>query len=66
MNSDDLKSLIAFCQLSSADRSALVDERYNVLSIPQIISDVVREPRIYSKAVYKRAKSAFENLEHIE
>ncbi|HEK22196.1 hypothetical protein [Mucilaginibacter sp.] len=44
MNNDDLKSLIAFCQLSSADRSALVEERYNVLSIPQIISDVVREP----------------------
>jgi hypothetical protein len=65
MNTDDVKSLIAFCQLSSADRSALVEERYNVLSIPKIIYDVDRKPRIYSKATYKHAKSAFENLEHI-
>lgn len=65
LNTNELKSLIAFCRLSAVDRSALVEERYNVLSIPQIISDVDREPRIYSKATYKRAKSAFENLEDI-
>lgn len=65
LNTDEVKSLIAFCQLSSADRSALVNERYNVLSIPQIISDVIGEPRIYSKAVYKRVKLALDELQRI-
>lgn len=63
LNVNELKSLIAFCRLSSNDRSVLVAERYNVLSIPEITSNVNREPRVYSKAVYKRVKQAFESLQ---
>ncbi|MEJ5961599.1 hypothetical protein [Pedobacter immunditicola] len=65
MNTDEVKSLIAFCRLSSADRYALVGQRYDVLSIPEIIANVEREPRIYSKAAYKRAKKEFESLSQI-
>lgn len=62
MTIEEVKSLIAFCRLSSADRSVLAEQRYNVLSIPEIIANVNREPRIYSKTAYKRAKQEFENL----
>jgi hypothetical protein len=65
LNVDELKSLIAFCRLSSTDRSLLVAERYNVLSVPGITSNVNREPRIYSKAAYKRVKQAFESLQDV-
>ena len=65
LDTNEVKSLITFCRLSATDRSVLIEERCNVLSISQIISDVDREPRIYSKATYKRAKSSFENLGHI-
>ncbi|MDB5012823.1 MAG: hypothetical protein JWQ25_1025 [Daejeonella sp.] len=63
LNTDELKSLIAFCRLSSTDRSLLIAERYNVLSAPEITSNVKREPRIYSRAAYKRVKQTFENLQ---
>ncbi|EHQ27480.1 hypothetical protein BDD43_1190 [Mucilaginibacter gracilis] len=62
---DELKSLIAFCRLSATDRTALTDERYQALSIPEIISDVKRHPYIYSKSVYKRAKLQFEKIPDI-
>lgn len=62
---EDLKSLITFCRLSASDRSILVGQRYNVLSIPEIISNIEREPRIYSKSVYSRAENIFKNLNHI-
>jgi hypothetical protein len=62
MTIDEVKSLIAFCRLSSADRSTLAEQHYNVFSIPEIIANVNREPRIYSKTAYKRAKQQFENL----
>lgn len=65
LNVDELKSLIAFCRLSSTDRSLLVAERYNVLSVAEITSNVNREPRIYSQAAYKRIKQAFESLQDI-
>ena len=50
LNVDELKSLIAFCHLSPIDRSLLVAERYNVLSVSEITSNVNRDPKIYSKA----------------
>jgi|GEM_PF-2320380 len=56
MNINEVKFLIAFCLLSSVDRSAMVKERYNMLSIPEIIAHVEHEPRIYSKIAYKYAK----------
>jgi hypothetical protein len=40
LKTDELKSLIAFYQLSSADRATLVDQRCNVLSIPKMVSNV--------------------------
>lgn len=65
LNVDELKSLIAFCRLSSTDRSLLVAERYNVLSVAEITSNVNREPRIYSKAAYQRVKQVFESLQDV-
>lgn len=65
LTTEEVKSLIAFCRLSAADRSALTEQRYNVLSIPEIIANVEREPRIYSKIAYKRAKQQFEKLSQL-
>lgn len=65
LNSDEVKSLIAFCNLSSLDRSTLVNQHYNSISIPEIISNVDRLPTIYTKAAFKRVKSIFEKLKNI-
>jgi hypothetical protein len=65
LNAKELKSLIAFCKLSTSDRSILREERYHALSIPKLLLDVERAPMIYSKAVYKRAIAQFYTLSHI-
>ena len=62
---DELKSMLSFCNLSSSDRGTLLDQHYNVLSIPGLVSDINREPRIYARAAYKRVKHAYENLNAI-
>ncbi len=63
LNVNELKSLIAFCRLSSNDRSLLVTEGYNVLSVPEKTSNVNLEPRTYTKVAYQRVKQAFESLQ---
>lgn len=65
LTTNELKSMIAFCNLSSSDRAALIDQRYNAFSLSKITSNVIREPRLYNKATYKRAKKAYESLHAI-
>jgi hypothetical protein len=62
---EELRSMIAYLRLSATDRSALNNEKYHALSIPEIIRNMDRAPMIYSKPVYKRAKAQFDLLDNL-
>jgi hypothetical protein len=60
---DELKSILTYVSLSSADRRGLENDRYNALSIPEIITRMKATPRLYSTALNKRIKDKFDAVE---
>jgi len=60
---DELKSILTYVSLSSADRRGLENDRYNALSIPEIITRMKAIPRLYSTALNKRIKDKFDAVE---
>lgn len=65
LSSVELKSLVTYCKLSSADRAALKEEAHHSLSLHKLVDDIIRVPEIYSKAALKRAKNLYDSLSHI-
>jgi hypothetical protein len=59
---DELKSILTYVSLSSADRRALENDRYNALSIPEIITRMKDIPQLYSTALNKRVRDSFNTI----
>ena len=65
LNVEELKSLITYCRLSSADRQLIKRELYKATTIYKLVKEVTNMPEIYSRKAFHRAKSIFETLDPI-
>jgi hypothetical protein len=59
---DELKSILTYVSLSSTDRRALENDRYNALSIPEIITRMKDIPQLYSTALNTRVRDRFNTI----
>jgi hypothetical protein len=59
---DELKSILTYVSLSSADRRGLENDGYNALSILEIITRMKDISQIYSTALNKRVKDKFDAI----
>jgi len=59
---DELKSILTYVSLSSVDRRGLENDRYNALSILEIIARMKATPRLYNTALNKRVRNKFDTI----